>query len=68
MPKEIAISLWEHTKEEASKLLNGTTMLIYNPITNDYKIEHAGKHSLARDKHAVPQLKYFTFEEVKSEH
>lgn len=44
MSKEIAVSLWEHTKEEA------------------------GKHSLARDKHAVPQLKYFTFEEVKSEH
>ena len=68
MPKEIAVSLWEHTKEEASKLPDGTTILIFNPLTCDYSIDRAGKRCIARDKHAVPQLKYFTFEEVKSEH
>ena len=67
MSKEISVSLWEHTKDEAAKLPEGTTILIFNPITSDYKIEHAGKRCIARDKHALPNLKYFTFEEVKCE-
>ena len=62
MGKEIAASLWELSKDEAAKLPEGTTILIYNPLTADYSIDRAGKKSVARNKHAVPQLKYFTFE------
>lgn len=65
MAKEIAVSLWELTKEEAAKLPEGTQVLIYNPVTSNYKVETIGKNCLARDKHAVPSLKYFAFEEVK---
>ena len=56
--------LWELTKEEAAKLPEGTQVLIYNPITSQYKVESIDKRCLARDKHAVPNLKYFSFKEV----
>ena len=64
MAKEIVALLWELTKEEAAKLPEGTQVLIYNPITSQCKVESIDKRCLARDKHAVPNLKYFSFKEV----
>ena len=64
MAKKIDVALWELAKDEAARLPEGTQVLIYNPITDDYKLERIGKNCLARCKHAVPQLKYFSFCEV----
>ena len=64
--KEINVTLWELTKEEAARLPDGTQVLIYNPITDDYKLERIGKRCLARDKHAINELKYFLFEDLES--
>ena len=63
--REISISLWELSKDEASRLPDGTATLIFNPVTSDYKIEYSGKRSSANDKHACSNLKYFTFEAPK---
>lgn len=64
MPKEISVSLWELTKQEAASLPNGKQVLIYNPLTQGYKVETIDKSCLARNKHAYSGLKYFSFEEV----
>ena len=64
MSRRIDISLWELTKEEASRLPDGTQVLIYNSLTDNYKVEYIGKNCLARSRNAVSQLKYFSFEEV----
>ena len=64
MAHKIEVALWELTKEEAARLPDGTQVLIYNPLTNDYKLERIGKGCLARSKYAASQLKYFSFKEI----
>lgn len=63
--KEIAVSLWELTKEEVCELKDNQQVLIYNPITRTYKVEYCDKKCIARNKHVIPDLKYFTFENYK---
>ncbi len=38
--KEISMALWELTKEEASKLLRGTALMIYQPNFELYNIKY----------------------------
>lgn len=64
MAVRIDVSLWELAKNEAAALPDGTQVLIYNPLTESYKLERIGKGCLARSRNAVDQLKYFSFEEV----
>ncbi len=61
--KKIEIALWELTKEEAALKSEDEQILIYNPLIDEYKIEHGGKRSLANNKHAYSGLKYFSFNE-----
>lgn len=63
--KEVQVSLWEMTKEEAAALPDGTQYLIYNPIFDYYKVEKSGRQSIARCKTALPSLKYFSFDGPK---
>lgn len=63
--KEISITLWELTKDEVNRLPDGTTVLIYNSLTLDYKLEYSGKNCISRSKYAFSSLKYFTFEAPK---
>ena len=63
--KEIQIALWELTKEEVNRLPDGTTVLIYNSLISDYKLEYSGKKCISKSKYASSSLKYFTFEKPK---
>ena len=63
--KEISIALFELTREEVNRLPEGTTVLIYNSLTSDYKIEYSGKKCISMSKYASTSLKYFTFEMPK---
>lgn len=65
MANKIDAALWELTKDEAARLPEGTQVLIYNPFTDDFKLERIGKNCLARCKHAASNLKYFSFREVE---
>ncbi len=62
--KEITISLWEMTKEEAQAFPEDKQMLVYNPLMGTYKVEYGGKKCLANHKHVIPQIKYFSFEDT----
>lgn len=63
--KEISMALWELTKEEVNRLPDGTTVLIYNSLASDYKLEYSGKKCISRSKYASSSLNYFTFEMPK---
>lgn len=62
--KEIVVSLWELTREEAKTLPQNMQMLVYNPLAGTYHVEWGGKKNFVNNKHAIPQLKYFRFEEI----
>lgn len=49
----------EITKEEAKKLPEGTKYKVYNPLTDMFKEEIAGKNDIANSKYAYEKLKYF---------
>lgn len=49
----------EITKEEALKLKTGTTYIVYNPLTNQYKEEIATPVDIVHNKHAYDQLKFY---------
>lgn len=55
------ILTWKEVSKEYVKNLNNDTMqvLIYNPFTNRYSIEHAGKRCIANSKYASPVLRYY---------
>ncbi len=61
--KEIEVKMWELTKEEASQLSEVEQMLVFNPLTGNFKVEYGGKNCLARSKYAYPGLVYLTFNE-----
>lgn len=61
--KEISVTLWELTKEEAASRKSGQ-ILVYNPIMGHNRIDDcASKNCIARNKHAIKELKYFSFNE-----
>ena len=53
----------EITKEEALKLKTGTTYIVYNPLTNQYKEEIATPVDIVHNKHAYDQLKFYLKED-----
>ncbi|GEM_PF-2966325 len=64
--KEIQVSLWEMTKEEAAALPDGEQYLVYNPVFNYYRVETAqsgkNKQDIAKIKTALPKLIYLSFD------
>lgn len=65
--KEIAISLWELTKEETVRVPE-QQILIYNTLTGNFSIEwNTHKSFIGRSKYASDKLKYFSFKETKLE-
>ena len=60
--KEVNIYLYELTKEEATKLPNGKTVLIYNMFMKTYRTEKIGPGCLARSRYAADYVKYFVFD------
>ena len=55
----------EITKEEAKELPTGTTYIVYNPLTEQYKEEVASPIDIVHNKYAYDKLKYYL--EVKNE-
>ena len=60
--KEVNITLYELTREEAAKLPTNKQYLIFNSFMNTYRVERAGPGCLARSKHAASYVKYFIFD------
>lgn len=63
--KEIAISLWEITKEEAQKLEDYTEVLIHDSLTGCNSIEYANKKAIFNSKYCSHKLIFFTFNKPK---
>ena len=61
--KEIAISLWELTRDEARNMPERTQLLWFNTLTTRKGVDTIGKGCLARDKHCANTVKFFAFEE-----
>lgn len=49
----------EITKEEAKQLSVGTTYIVYNPLTNQYKEEIASPIDIVHNKYAYEKLKFY---------
>ena len=62
--KEITISLWELTREEAARLRNGKEYLIYNSLCNTYRVERSEPGCLARNKRAASYIKLSSLAEM----
>lgn len=55
----------EITKEEARELKTGTTYIVYNPLTKQYKEEIASPIDIVHNKHCYSELKFYLKEETK---
>ena len=55
----------EITKEEAKELKTGTTYIVYNPLTQQYKEEIASPIDIVHNKHCYEGLKFYLKEEGK---
>lgn len=53
------MNLKEITKEEVLTLENKTEYIIYNPLTDSYKKEIAGKNDIAHNKYCYEKIKFF---------
>lgn len=60
--KTVETFLIELSKEEAQNLEDNTPILIYNALTDDYKLERAGKNCIANSKYALKSLLYFALD------
>lgn len=49
----------EITKEEVLNLTEGTQYIVYNPFTNNLRIEVASKKDIAHNKYCEPRLKFY---------
>lgn len=49
----------EITKEEAKELKTGTTYIVYNPLTQQYKEEIASPIDIVHNKHCYEGLKFY---------
>lgn len=58
--KEIQVSLWEMTKEEAAAMPEGSQFLVYNKIMDCYRIETGGKNNIAKSPYAANHLVYIS--------
>ena len=53
------IQMKEITKEEALNLKTGTEYVIWNPLTNQLKVEIATPVDIAHNKHCYDKLKFY---------
>ena len=49
----------EITKEEVLNLKNGTEYVIWNPLTNQLKVEIATPVDIVHNKHCYEKLKFY---------
>lgn len=49
----------EITKEEAKALQTGTEYIVYNPLTNTYKMEIASPIDIVHNKHCYEKLRFY---------
>lgn len=49
----------EISKEEAKDLKEGTKYIVYNPLTDTYKLEIASKKDIAHNKYCYEKLKFY---------
>lgn len=49
----------EITKEEAKELKTGTTYIVYNPLTQQYKEEIASPIDIVHNKYCYEGLKFY---------
>ena len=62
--KEVTVSLWEITKEEALKLPPWTQILIYNSLLGVYRVEWIDDNNCIVWSKSVPEhVRFFSFEE-----
>ena len=59
--KEVNVTLFELTKDEAAALPDGAQVLIYTPIMDTYRLERMCRSGLARSRFAAQYIKYFVF-------
>ena len=59
--KEVSVSLWEITQEEALTLPTTVPVLAFNTWTSTYFIAYNEKGSFIRDKVSSRHIKYLTF-------
>lgn len=52
----------EITKEEVKNLNIGTEYIVYNPLTNQMKVETSSPIDIAHNKHCYSELKFFVIE------
>lgn len=55
----------EISKEEVKNLPTGTTYIVYNPLTSQYKEEVASPIDIVHNKHCYDKLKFYL--EVENE-
>ena len=63
--KTVNMVAFELSKEEAKNLEEDTPILIYNALTDDYKLDRAGKKCIANSKYASNTLIYFALDYPK---
>ena len=49
----------EMTREEIKKLKPGTEFVIYNPLSNQLKVEIASPIDIAHNKHCYDRLQFY---------
>ena len=62
--KEIAVSLWEISQDEAVTLPPTVPVLAYNKWTKNYSITYNEKGSFIKDVVSSRHIVYFTFDDV----
>lgn len=60
--KEVSITLWELTKEEAKQLEELTPVLVYNKLSANYSIEYAGRKAIFNSKYCSEHNVFLAFE------
>ena len=53
---------YEITKEEAEQLPVGTSYIVYNPLTNQYKEENASPIDIVHNRYCYNKLKFYKYE------
>lgn len=54
----------ELTKEEVLELKPGTEFVIYNPLSNQLKVEIASPIDIAHNKHCYDRLQFYIKEKI----
>lgn len=59
--KEVSITLWELSKEEAKQLEELTPVLVYNKLSANYSIEYAGTKAIFNNKYCSEHNVFLVF-------